>query len=136
MMWSFFGQGMGKGPMMVLGQFWKGFSRNHDWVLNGPKLQNAEDVVTLMCIHLSSQPETSYTRERKPITCVFWHVNTIDVDHQTKYTCDSMKGSWDLHRVKSISICDVNKMLKKDSFCFCCFCFDFNYKNCVNLAWT
>jgi hypothetical protein len=71
MMWSFFGQGMGKGPMMVLGQFWKGFSRNHDWVLNGPKLQNAEDVVTLMCIHLSSQPETSYTRERKPITCFF-----------------------------------------------------------------
>ncbi len=92
---EFFWTRHGKGPHDGVGAILKikGFSRNHNWVLNGPKLQNAEDVVTLMRIHLFSQPETSYTRERKPITCVFWHVNTIDVDHQTKYTCDSMKRS-------------------------------------------
>ncbi len=72
--------------------------------VNGPKLQNAEDVVTLMCTHLSSWLETSYTWERKLVTRVFWHVKTINVDHQTKYICDYVKGSQDLHCVKLASM--------------------------------
>ncbi len=48
----------------------------------------------------------------------FWHVKTVDVDRQTKYTYDSMKGTQDLHCVKCVNIHDVNKMLKKDLSCF------------------
>ncbi len=48
----------------------------------------------------------------------FWHVKTIDVDCQTKYTYDSMKGTQDLHCVKYVNIHHVNKMLKKDLSCF------------------
>jgi hypothetical protein len=70
------------------------------------------------------------------MTQVFWHVKNVDVDRQTNYTCDSMKGTRDLHCVKFIKICDVNKMLKKDLSCFYCLCFDCNYKDCMNLAWT
>jgi hypothetical protein len=115
----------GKGPHDGVGAVLKRFLKKSQLGLNGPKLQNAKDVVTLMRIHLSSRPKTSYTKGKKHVTCVFWHVNITNVDHQTSYTCDYMKGSY-----------DVNKMLKKDLSCFCCFCFDYNYKNCVNLAWT
>ncbi len=102
--------------------------------VNGPKLQNVKDVVTLMCAHLFSWPETFYIRERKLVTCVFWHVKTTDVDHHTKYLCDYVKGSQNLHCVKFVSILNVNKMLENDLSCFCCFCLNSDYKNCVNLA--
>jgi hypothetical protein len=42
----------------------------------------------------------------------------------------------DLNCVQSINIHDVNKMLKKDLSCFYCLCFNCNYKDCMNLAWT
>ncbi len=78
---------------MHVGVVLKRFIKKSQLDVNKSKLQNAEDVVTFLCTHLSSQPKTYYTRERKHVACVFWHVNTIDVDHQTKYTCDSLKGS-------------------------------------------
>jgi len=40
-----------------------------------------------------------------------------------------------MHCVKFV-ICNVNKMLKNDLSCLCCFCLNFDYKNCVNMAWT
>jgi hypothetical protein len=48
----------------------------------------------------------------------FWHVKIVDVDHQTKYIYDYVKGTQDLHCVKYVNIHDVNKMLKKDLSCF------------------
>jgi hypothetical protein len=66
----------------------------------------------------------------------FLACQAIDVDHQTKYTCDSVKGTRDLNCVQSISIHDVNKMLKKDLSCFYCVCLNCNYKYCMNLTWT
>lgn len=66
---------------MHVGVVLKRFIRKSQLDVNGSKLQNAKDVVTFLCTHLPSRPETSYTWERKHVTCVFWHVNTIDVDH-------------------------------------------------------
>jgi hypothetical protein len=92
-MWNFFGTRHGKrhhdGVMVVLKRFFKKFQLN----VNGPKLQNAEDVVNLLHIHLSSWSKISYKGEKKLVTRVFWHVKTIDVDRQTKYTCDFVKGT-------------------------------------------
>ncbi len=84
MMWNFFGIGHGKGPHDGARAILKRFLKKSQLDVNGPKLQNAMDVVTLMRTHLSSWPETSYTKERKLVTRVFWHVKTINVDHQTK----------------------------------------------------
>jgi hypothetical protein len=78
---------------MHVGVVLKRIFRKSQLDVNGSKLQNAEDVIAFLCTHLFSRPETSYIGERKHVTCVFWHVNTIDVDHQTKYTCDFVKGS-------------------------------------------
>lgn len=65
----------------------------------------------------------------------FWHVKTVDVDRQTKYTYDFMKGTQDLHCVTYVNIHDVNKMLKKD-LSFFCSCLDSKYKDFMYLAWT
>jgi len=80
-MWSFFGIGHGKRPHDGARVVLKRFIRKSQLDINGPKLQNAEDVVTLLGTHLFSHLETFYTRERKLVTCVLWHVKTTDVDH-------------------------------------------------------
>jgi hypothetical protein len=97
-------------------------------------LQNVEDVVTLLHKHLSSQVETSYTRERRTVTHTFWHVKKLDVDLHTTYTCDTTKGSQNIHLVRFVGNNDVNKLLKKDFACFYCHCLDGNFITCVNLA--
>jgi hypothetical protein len=90
---EFFWVGHGKWPHDGAKALLKRFLKKSWLDVNEPKLQNVEDVGTLLCTHLFSQPETFYTGERKLVTFVFWHVNTIDVDRQTKYTCDFVMGS-------------------------------------------
>jgi hypothetical protein len=62
-MWSFFGIGHGKGPHDGARAILKMFLKKSQLDVNGPKLQNAEDVVTLMCTHLSSWPKTYKGKE-------------------------------------------------------------------------
>jgi hypothetical protein len=109
MMWSFFSIGHGKRPHDGATVVLKRFIRKSQLDVNGRKLQNVKDVITLMCTHLFSWLETSYVGERKLVTCVFWHFKTTNVDHHTKYICDYVKGSRDLHCVKFVNIQNVEK---------------------------
>lgn len=78
MFWSFFSIGHGKRPNDGVGVVLKRFIR-HKWLdSNGPKLQNAKDVINLLQEHLPSKPKTSYFGVRSAVTCVFWHVRTFD----------------------------------------------------------
>ncbi len=63
-------------------------------------------------------------------------MRTSNVNHQTMYTCDSIKGCRNLHSIKFIDVGDVNKLLKRILACFYYFYLDSNYTKCVNLAWV
>jgi hypothetical protein len=93
MMWIFFGTRHGKGPHDGVRVVLKRFFKKIQLYVNGPKLQNAKDVVNLLDTHLSSRSKTSYKKERKFVTQKNLHVKTIDVDHQTKYICGFVKGT-------------------------------------------
>jgi hypothetical protein len=42
-------------------------------------------------------------------------VKISNVNRYTKYTCDSIKGSQDLHSVKFVGVGDVKKFTRKNS---------------------
>jgi hypothetical protein len=52
------------------------------------------------------------------------------------YTCDTIKGSQDIHSIRYVNSSDVNKLLKKHLACFYCHYLDGNFTTCVNLAWA
>jgi hypothetical protein len=54
---------------------------------------------------------------------------------KTEYACLTKKGTRDVHFVHSIDPMDVNKLLKKNVAYFYCFCLDFDFSTCDNLAW-
>jgi hypothetical protein len=41
-----------------------------------------------------------------------------------------------VHLIKSVGVGDIDKLLKRNLACFCCFYLDSNYKKHVNLVWT
>jgi hypothetical protein len=51
--------------------------------VHGPNLQNAIDV-DLLHNYLSSRPNSLYSKEKKIINHLFWHVKLEDVDWLTK----------------------------------------------------
>jgi hypothetical protein len=135
-LWSFFGSGHGKGPHDGAGAVVKRFIRQVQLDSHGPVLHNALDVVALLREHLTTRPETSYTGDLKHVHRVFWHVGKDDTDRTNIITGDGIKGSRGLHSVRSVDCGDVNKLLKKNLACFCCFCMDGNYQACENIPWT
>jgi hypothetical protein len=92
-------------------------------------------VVKLLCECLIDHPKTSYGGQQRLINQTFWHIKIIDVDKKIEYTCSTIKGTKDVHFVRSIDSIDVNKLLKKSLACFCCFCVDSDFSTCENLAW-
>jgi hypothetical protein len=58
-LWSFFGIGLGKGLHDGAKVVLKKFIRQVQLDASDPKLQNAKDVVELLCKHLNSRLETS-----------------------------------------------------------------------------
>jgi hypothetical protein len=104
--------------------------------VHGPNLQNVGDVVDLLHIRLTSRPESSYSRERRIDNRLFWHVKLEDVDQLTKYTCETMKGTRDVHLVRSMNSSNVDKLMKFFKTYFCCFYVDSNFIACENVPWT
>jgi hypothetical protein len=46
---------------------------------NGPKLQNAQDIIFFMCEHLFSWRKTSYSKVRKLVPCVFFGLSSFQM---------------------------------------------------------
>jgi len=54
--------------------------------------------------------------------CTFWYVKPIDVNDITEYTTNSIQGTMDVHCVWFVGPTNMNKLLKNNLACFCCFC--------------
>ena len=135
-MWSFFGTGHGKGPHDGAGAVIKRYMRNAQLDMLGPRLQDAETVCQFLREKLSVRPESSYSGERRPVRRTFWHVLEEDVDRETEYDCEPIKGCRDMHQIRSVGPMEVNKLLKRSLACFCSACIATNWEACENRAWT
>lgn len=134
--WSFFGSGHGKGPHDGAGAVLKRYMHNAQLDVHGPKLQDAETVVRFLREKLSIRPKSCYSSERTPVDRTFWHVLEEDVDRETEYDCEPIKGCRDVHQIRSVGKLDVHKLLKRSLACFCPPCVDSNWEACENKAWT
>jgi len=45
-------------------------------------------------------------------------------------------GIRDLHSIRFVNAISTNRLLTKSLACFCCFCLDYKWEKCENLAWT
>ncbi len=50
-----------------------------------------------------------------------------DVDKVNEYTCEAIKGTKDLHSIRSMGVMDLNKLMKKSLSCLCSFYVDGNF---------
>jgi hypothetical protein len=67
----------------------------------------------------SQWPKTSYSREQRLISLTFWYIKPSYVDRVIEHTCDTIKGTREVHSIRSIGAIDVNKLLgKKNWFVF------------------
>ncbi len=97
-MWSLFGFGHGKGLYNRASVVLKCFIWQAQLNVESPELPNEEQVVSLLKEKLSGRPESLYSSgSRRFVTCIFFHVKPIGVDRVTQYTCDTIKGTRDLH---------------------------------------
>jgi hypothetical protein len=86
--------------------------------------------------NLFDRLKSSYTWQRRSLCRVFWHVITTKVDcNSTMYVYDVVEGIMKLH-----SICSMNKnnsttLLVKSLACFCVYCVDGLWDQCLNLPW-
>lgn len=134
-MWSFFGSGHGKGPHDGAGALLKCFIRTAQLDVHGPRLEDAETVVEFLREKLSERPRSAYG-DRRPVQRTFWHVLEDDVDRESNFDCDPIKGCREVHSVQSVGSMDVNKLLKRNLACFCTACIERDWSACENLAWA
>jgi hypothetical protein len=98
--------------------------------VSGPRLQDFETVYRFLREKLSERPESCYSSERRPVDCTFWHVTEDDIDRETEYDCEPIKGYREMHCVQSVGHLDVNKLLKRSLACFCPACIESNWDAC------
>jgi len=105
MLWSFFGNGHGKGPHDGVGAMIKRFLCRKQLNLQAKKLQNVEEVVEFLHERLSFKLRSSYFSSMRPLHKTFWHVKVGDVDRDSLlFIYDPIKGTMKIH-----SICATNK---------------------------
>jgi hypothetical protein len=63
-------------------------------------------------------------------------VKPDDVDMVNEYTCEAIKGTKDLHSIRSMGVMDLNKLMKKSLSCLCSFYVDDNFVAYDSLPWT
>lgn len=134
--WSFFGTGHGKGPHDGAGAVLKCYIRQSELDIKGPQLQNAQQVVDFLRLKLPYSPDTSYSRDQRHVNRVFWHIGVMDILRDEEYLVEPVKGTQNLHTVRSKGPCDPNSLLTKSLTCLCDFCLDSNWTVCVHCYWT
>jgi hypothetical protein len=68
----------------------------------GTKLQNAIEVVNFLHSNLFDHLESSYTRRKRPLHKVFWHVDENDVDRSSPmFACDRVEGTQNIHCISA-----------------------------------
>jgi len=95
MLWSFFGNGHGKGPHDGGGTMIKWFLHRKQLNPQGRKLQNAMEVVAFLCEQLFSRLELSHFGSMKPLHITFLHVDKIS----PLYICDPIKGTMKIYAI-------------------------------------
>ena len=136
MLWSFFGSGHGKGPHDGAGAVVKCFIRREQLKSDGWRLQNAATVVEFLKQKLSARPESSYLGRRKPMRREFWEVSREDVNKLQDLDCDTISGTRGLHSILATNRNHLTNLQVKKLACFCLFCFDGKWEDCINLHWT
>lgn len=63
--------------------------------------------------------------EQQPVSPTFGYIKPFYVDRVTKHTCDTIKGTREVHIVRFVGVMDVNKLLKKDLGLFLLLLFGF-----------
>jgi len=72
--------------------------------------------------------------ERTLVQRTFWHVLEEDVDRETKYDYESIKGCRDVHQIQSVDKLNIHKLLKINLACFCLACVESKWEGCENVA--
>ncbi len=99
-------------------------------------MQNVEQVVVLLKGKLNGQCENAYMGVQRLVIRVFFHVKLDDIDKVNEYSCETIKGTKELHSIRSVGVMDVNKFMKKSLSCFYCFYVGGNFPERENLCWS
>ncbi len=134
---EFFGSGHGKGPHDGARTIIKHFIRCEKLNVHGTQLQNVEEVVNFLHVNLFNRPNSFYTKKKKPLHRMFWHVLFEHVDcNSNTYACDAVESTMKIHCISTTNKHVLTQLMVKPLSCFCGFCIDGKWAKWPNVNWT
>lgn len=132
MNWNFFGTGHGKGEWDGAGAVVKRALRQSQLHNTWRRMQNAHDAVSFLNETMGGTVDTNFEKTGiKEVQRYFWEIPK-DGTRERSYHCETIQGSQALHSVYSFAVADPTQLFVRKLSCFCAYCLDGDFVNCVN----